>query len=371
MISIVGILLAGALQAPAVDEIRIDEAVQRGAAWLKKAGPLALQESPRTRELLLLTLAHAGLPREDAFFKQHFDLMVESTLYQTYNVALQAMVLEEVERVEYQGRIWMCAQFLVDNQGSRGQWGYGERVASYGTPTVAARQPTPTTVFPTPGRVVVFGRRASPTKPRVRRKLSVRKRKAGSSRGDNSNSQYAALGLRACHDAGIQLPPEVVERARSWWLKSFKVDTPARGQVATGARTGGWGYTPGADPYGSMTAGGLGALVICDYILGRDWKREPSAVGSAAWMGAAFEVTVNPPKRGSFHHYYYLYALERAGILYKTKRFGSHDWYAEGAAYLLKAQNPDGSWPGTTNTCFAILFLKRATRPLVATPSKR
>ena len=39
---------------------------------------------------------------------------------------------------------------------------------------------------------------------------------------------------------------------------------------------------------------------------------------------------------------------------------------------LLKAQQPDGSWPPTDthrnavwDTCFSILFLRRATRPLM------
>ena len=85
------------------------------------------------------------------------------------------------------------------------------------------------------------------------------------------------------------------------------------------------------------------------------------------------------PKR---QHFYYLYALERAGILYGTEHFGGRAWYAEGAKFLLETQKPDGSWresdyagvaPETWDTCFAILFLRRATKPLidVATVEKR
>jgi hypothetical protein len=46
------------------------------------------------------------------------------------------------------------------------------------------------------------------------------------------------------------------------------------------------------------------------------------------------------------------------------------EWYPEGANILLDAQKPAGSWLMSDNgkplwdTCFAILFLKRATRPL-------
>jgi hypothetical protein len=60
-------------------------------------------------------------------------------------------------------------------------------------------------------------------------------------------------------------------------------------------------------------------------------------------------------------------------MLYDTPFVGNHDWYLDGAQVILKAQKPDGSWaesgPATMrptwDTCFAILFLKRATRPLV------
>jgi hypothetical protein len=78
-------------------------------------------------------------------------------------------------------------------------------------------------------------------------------------------------------------------------------------------------------------------------------------------------------------NYYYMYGLERTGILFGTEKFGTRDWYAEGAQLLLKNQNAEGSWgraaqakpddkgKSTQDTCFAILFLRRATRALVAT----
>jgi hypothetical protein len=89
-----------------------------------------------------------------------------------------------------------------------------------------------------------------------------------------------------------------------------------------------------------------------------------------------FTVTENPfpddPARKSDPwHFYYLYALERLGVLTGTEAFGTHEWYAEGANYLLRAQKPDGSWSAepegstrTLDTSLAILFLRRATRPL-------
>jgi len=97
------------------------------------------------------------------------------------------------------------------------------------------------------------------------------------------------------------------------------------------------------------------------------------------WIGKNFSVTYNPGPyehaqmaENSPHQYlYYMYALERAGMLYGTEMMGKHKWYPEGAKVLIETQAANGSWgAGTVDTCFAILFLKRATRSLgVATHS--
>jgi len=52
-------------------------------------------------------------------------------------------------------------------------------------------------------------------------------------------------------------------------------------------------------------------------------------------------------------------------VLCRTEWIGRRAWYAEGTTLLLAAQGKDGAWNGNpTDTCFAILFLKRVTRPL-------
>jgi hypothetical protein len=54
-----------------------------------------------------------------------------------------------------------------------------------------------------------------------------------------------------------------------------------------------------------------------------------------------------------------------------NEKFGTHFWYADGVRVLLESQKTDGSWAvddwgtPTWDTCLALLFLKRATRPLV------
>jgi hypothetical protein len=148
-------------------------------------------------ELILWTFVPPACPSPTRLQKR-LKQMLDAPLDKTYRVALQAMILEELDRVAYQLRIWQCAQFLVDNQCLNGQW-------LYGTPTEMPKGvPTPARPpVPTAAKLDADGRRV---RPKVVRKLIARKTRDGPAEGDNSNSQYAALGLRACFDAGIAIP---------------------------------------------------------------------------------------------------------------------------------------------------------------------
>jgi len=178
-----------------------------------------------------------------------------------------------------------------------------------------------------------------------------------------------------------------MQLAVRWLIESMHAadggdDKAGKGAVVSGGETPGkpqgWAYK-GADEgkaYGSMTAGGVGALTIYDYMLKKDWKKDANVKNGLAWLAKNFSVTSNPG-RGNAWELYYLYGLERAGVLYGTEKIGDHDWYFEGAKYLLSTQAADGSWTvsggehPTWDTCFAILFLKKATKPLVASTDKK
>jgi hypothetical protein len=327
--------------APRIDDAKVDAAIKRGVLYLRAKTPKAEGGAHNPRELVLLALAHSGVPKADPFFDGLLKSVLEEDLKTNYRTALQAMVLEEVDRAFYQKRIFQCAQFLVDNQCVNGQWSYGE-------PTT---YPEP---VPSPDLNIATGTPIPGQKPPVLLKYPVKKQRDGPEHGDNSCSQYAALGLRACHDSGIILPREVVQKAAQSWRDD------------QGAAKG-WSYGPkGNNAYGSMSAGAIAALTICDYILGVDWKKDVTLTSGMDWLRDNFTVLENPG-RHSQHHYYFLYALERAGMLSGTDRIGKVDWYFEGARYLLENQVDDGSWgKKPVDTCFAILFLRRATRPLVA-----
>ncbi|MFH1422814.1 MAG: prenyltransferase/squalene oxidase repeat-containing protein [Planctomycetota bacterium] len=153
----------------------------------------------------------------------------------------------------------------------------------------------------------------------------------------------------------------------------------------------GWGYIPKgkAGEYKdfevvsmSMTTSGVVSLMVSKvglednnaYSAKIQKNVDKSIRDGCAWIAHNFSVKDNPPKQG-FFHYYTLYGLERVGVLTLTSAFGKHNWYAEGANYLLSSQSSNGSWKDQTSTdlvstCFAILFLKKATTPIVEIPEQ-
>jgi len=354
---------------PGVDQAKVDAAIARGVEWLLKNHPYVMVDSEfgafSYDEIVLYTLLHAGLDRRHPVFQALLKGMLERKLERTYGVALQAMVLSELDAVKYQGRLAQCCQFLVDNQCDNGQWDYGKTSLFAEDHPSASRKGTAT-----PGTIRDFDPDpAARAKPKNR--ITIRRARPATASGDNSNAQYAALGLRACMEAEVYPPTETLGSALRWWEKVQDAD-------------GGWayyGYTAQSDervPYGSMTAGGLASVLIYRHYLKLSAKSEPHVVKAKRWITENFSVRENPKMSslpagfmGPVYHYW-LYALERSGVLGNVDKFGAHDWYQEGAARLLETQAKEGFWVdggngrAVSDTCFAILFLRRATAPLVA-----
>ena len=109
--------------------------------------------------------------------------------------------------------------------------------------------------------------------------------------------------------------------------------------------------------------------MICQSMLWKSRKftaeerdRTRTAVRDAvAWMQVNFDVTTNPKGQDNWH-FYYLYGLERMGIVGHFRFIGKTDWYLEGAEFLLHEQDDTGSWESgeVVQTCFGLLFLKRS-----------
>ena len=344
-----------------VDTKAVDRAIKKGVEYLKaRVRDTDMFATPTNHqyhfeELVLYTLLKAGeeaIPRTDPVIKQLLARCLEKKLDRTYEVSLRAMILQELDPRKYKIRIKECAQWLADAQCKNGQWSYtkteGKKNTATPSWTRSLRPPTRTSTRTILKRV--------PT--RIQKKIE------GKAAGDNSNSQYAALGVRACWEAGMIFPDEVLLKARGHWESTQGAD-------------GSWGYH-GAPPYASMTHGGLASLAIYVALTGEGPKNSDHLRNGAKWIATNFSVTSVAKAPGGRNAWqpkfslYCLYGLERAGMLYDVDAFGSHLWYKEGATHLLKTQKGDGAWveryypTHEAGTCFAILFLKKATRPIAS-----
>ena len=127
-----------------------------------------------------------------------------------------------------------------------------------------------------------------------------------------------------------------------------------------------------------MTAANLASMLICKeqmQLAGKEAAWVDGRVKAGLdWLGERFDVAKNAGhKQGSVsYHYYYLYTIERLADMLGKKEIGGKDWYVRGAKLLLAHQDANGSFPDnqcmnpkdTLGTCFALLFLKRATPPV-------
>ncbi len=220
---------------------------------------------------------------------------------------------------------------------------------------------------------------------------------------DNSNSQYALLGLWSASLCQQQVPRGVWLAAAEHWLAvqhspfgrsrglqlvplaamtDQGLAVLARSGSARTATPRGFCYTlPGSGPaYGSMTCAGIVGMSLCRAALDAgpgkatalDGKLDEAIRSAFAWLAAHRTVRWNagPPPSRNQHFFYWLYSLERACELSRTGLIDDWDWYHEGAQVLLSLQDVHGKF-GHANfeeQCFAILFLKKAQLPVLTGP---
>lgn len=177
---------------------------------------------------------------------------------------------------------------------------------------------------------------------------------------DLSNVAFALLGLRAAAELGMDVPEDTLADA---------ADAIWRHQTG---KLGGFRYKPEDDPTASITAAALGSLAILQGFadggmkeVGRTLRKHAKDLAAAeAWMAEDFTLEQN--RRGAERwttswHLCYLWAVERWAGFTGRAEIGGLDWYRTGAEWLLAHQHPNGDWGGLENTCFALLFLRRAT----------
>ncbi|MBE3098363.1 MAG: DUF4159 domain-containing protein [Planctomycetes bacterium] len=184
---------------------------------------------------------------------------------------------------------------------------------------------------------------------------------------DFSVSQWPILAMREASLVGIEFNTGPLIKARELYYHWQQKD-------------GGWCYIGNREPsYGSMTAAGLASLYIINDVLdpasgcpcasGRsrqdDSGTERRMEAALGWLAKHFTAAENPFKdRGDNRALYWLYCVERVGIAAGYKYFGTHNWFREGAARLLKSQT-GGHWDSLDDTCFALLFLYKGRAPIL------
>ncbi|MBI2826283.1 MAG: DUF4159 domain-containing protein [Planctomycetia bacterium] len=339
-----GFLAACCLLAAPADRARAEitaeqvrEAIDRGVAFLKREqrkdgswSEIGPQVPGGITGLVTLALLNAGVPADDPQIHVALAYLRKIPPTSNYSVALQTMVFSLAEPKNDGLLILRNVRWIEEQQkrGDRygGAWGYplGE--------------------------------------------------------GDNSNSQFAVLALYEAQRAGVPVSASTWRSALAYWKRTQNPD-------------GSWGYKPGLAGTGSMTCAGIGAVAMAlDVLEEGDARVEGDRVlccgqrqghdmldRAVTWLARNFSVRANPGDDPRNYLLYFLYGLERTGRLTNQRFIGQHDWYREGADWLVKEQEDlSGFWTGTglgennphVGTSFALLFLAKGRRPVVAAKLK-
>lgn len=310
----------------------VNRAIDRGIDYLKsrQLADGSWDDFPQrpggSTALVTLALLSCDVPATNPKVQKSLEYLRRIPPSDTYTVALQTMVFAEASPKRDFAIIRNNARWLMRTRLPQGNWSYG---------TIERGQ------------------------------------------GDNSNTQFALLGLLAAQQAGFEVPLKFWEECRTFWVRSQ-------------SNVGSWGY-PVSGATGSMTAAGVSSLVITNR-QGRGVKAgtvdgkpvacngprdDPPLQNALAWMGRNFSVSSNPGG-AQIWLYYYLYGMERAGRLTGRRFLGDHDWYRRGARYLTERQQADGSWNPSLaegslriiNTAFSLLFLSKGRIPILVNKLK-
>ncbi len=318
-----------------IDATQVISAIKRGVAFLKQdQGPRGnWGELPGydggVTALCTLALINSGEPLDDKVVSQGLSYLRNLQLDKTYTISLQTMALCAAEPKKDLLIIRRNVKWLQETQVKE-----GPRKGAWSYPGVGGA-------------------------------------------ADNSNSQFAVLALYDAQRVGVDVSRDTWVMAADYWRRTQNDD-------------GSWGYVPGDAGTGSMTCAGIGGLAISSAALesgdasvenGRIECCRPHAVDdnldrAIAWLAAHFSISRNPRPAGGGQPwlYYWLYGLERAGRLTARRFIGEHDWYREGAEFLVREQDSlSHFWKGTwyaereprISTAMALLYLSKGRRPIV------
>lgn len=306
---------SAALQdAPEPDEKQIQAATAKAVAFLKSQQRDGKWEKSIFRgnsypggmtALAMAALLEAGVKPDDEAITRGIDYIRKLPARDTYVVALQTLVLSQVDPKKDQKVIqrnvdWLKQTLRRDRFGNLIGWSY-------------------------PGRGFD---------------------------ADNSNTQFAVFALHVASRAGVEVDERLWREIRVFYVRS---------QLSNG----GWQYRSSSplDRLAMTSAGICGLLIAAEHLPDRDPATEKAIARGLERVDESF--TVDYPK----WRFYNLWCLARRNRLlgktaFKGRKASDYDWYREGTIYLLKTQSKNGSWESEDEidghpvvaTSFALLF---------------
>ena len=419
------LILAGSLRAEPDPKLTEDvkRAIQKGQKYLKEVQPVG-DANPELSFvggvgcgpacLQGLALIESGLPTNDKVLVNLVQAARHAALrsYSTYEIALLIMFFDRYGAKEDEPFIQFLTLRLKCGQTNEGAWSYqshglmldpvqeralygeftkGNRLVTPATPKKPKPEPKPRTdieVDPPapkkeapppkkdekPGgglhpliREIQKGARGQPPGPGTLIPLGD---------GDHSNTQFATVGLWCGRRHHVDVSDALA-----------RLDKHYRNCQQ---RDGGWGYT--SAPAGSspaMTCAGLMGLAMAfggksEGGPDKEVKVDADAIAKDRVVSdglkalgdfLAAAVAQEDGRRGrEFAHtelsrnLYFMWSLERVGMVYGLKTIGKVDWYDWGSRLLVDSQDANGSWASDgfhsgsseNSTAFALLFLSRA-----------
>jgi hypothetical protein len=405
------------------EQARVNKAIDQGVQYLRRSqGGTGTWAPPKSGHpvgyaaLPGLTLLECGVPATDPAVRRTAAFVRRSTgnLDATYDLALCILFLDRLGDPKDQALIQTLALRLVAGQTPTGGWSYkcllvGKKTQEElmtalrqldplaGVPADKGPADRPLTVPPVPakkppdrspaGKAADAPRpadkgpapkgpaEAAPLPARLKAlpvfrdpdRLAKRDAITGTprlSRSDNSNTQFALLALWVAQRHDVPL-----ERTLRLIARRFETSQNDDGS---------WGYLYGdAQGRPAMTCVGLLGLAV-----GHGLARGPGDAAPGAGKPVqdprivnglvALSRDVGKPA-GSWRdlpmeNLYFLWSVERVGVLYGLPTIGDSDWYRWGAEILVANQEKRGAWTRggyhgsdpAIDTCLALLFLKRA-----------
>jgi hypothetical protein len=349
---------------PLTLEERVNAAIDSGLKFLLNQHKNH-KENLRYLPLVGLTLLECGVSNDDPWVR---DIAAsirarERTFSQTYDLTLAILFLDRFGDARDRALIRNFGKRLIDGQLECGAWSYScllnERrrypePAPSGIPSIPPLPGWPNTSPARgqpgrPGRGGMPGHTGRSGRPRI------------TYRGDNSNTQFAILGLWVAQRHG--LPARTALLTTEQYFRD------------TQHEDGSWAYHPAANNWrDSMTCAGLMSLAMRYGVTsghGGDLRptqrinvRDPAVLHGLRYLAESLDriactghVIVGVDAREPF---YFLWSLERMAVIYDLKKIGNREWYPWAAEMLVETQRQDGLWNNVVDTCFALLILKRS-----------